>query len=164
MLDGGTKTESSNPHALKALEETHNYIEAAKLLQSWAKGDESIYRSVTEPILENACYEAVRKIGQKQRSDIWNRPPQDPTQRGDRLLAFARSYLDFPLPIPGGKLLRDAKAEDLQLAIEFYTKQAKDMNNKAEWLRAIMEKIGNKTVGAVWNDEKLAALKDEVCS
>lgn len=165
MLDDSRKTEPRNSHAIRAIAETPDYAEAAKLLKSWSAKNDEIYRSVTEPFLERACYESVRKAGQDVRSSIWNtqQPPQDPTQRGERLLEFANSYLDFPLPIPGGLRLRDARAADLVASIEFYSKQAQDMANKAKWLKAILGQVGKKKVGTVWTNEDLGKLKDKVC-
>lgn len=165
MLDASAAVAPENivqEYASRALTKTNDYGAAAKMLEGWARAKPDLLRALTEPFLASACLAAVSKLCRDQRRVLWTAANYSVDGKGERLRNFAKSsLLDFRLP--GGKLLRDANADDLAVAIDSYRKQAKTMQNEAAWFEAVAAKIGKKKVGSVFDDEALTKLKVEVC-
>ena len=138
-----------------AVKETKDIQSAAKLLESWARENDALYRCLTEPALAQACYGAVSNRTRMNRQQSWN---QD--QGGERVHAHAGLLLDFPLV--GGKCLRSARKTDVIDAAEFYETQASDMQFKAVWLRAVAKKLGAKQVKDVFTEEALRKLQKDL--
>lgn len=161
--------ESSSDHkptvsarAREALRDADNAVDAARLLEEWARKDPELWVELTEKYISSACLYEVRRACRKDRCAVWTTANYSPDGNGDRLRASGEtSLLDFPLP--GGKLLRDAYAGDLQIASDFYRKQARDMFSKSAWLTEIAKRIGRKKVATVFDNRSLAELKAEVC-
>lgn len=76
-----------------------------------------------------------------------------------------RSLLNFPLPTPGNKLLRDANAAEVIDAAHHYRGNAKDMLQKSAWLAAVAAKLpSGKVVGDVFDNRALNALYNNTCA
>lgn len=153
------KAEAPKEMIVHALALTDNVGEAAKLLEDWAQKNNELMRYLTEPFLKQACYEAVRTECRDKREKIWTAPNYTKGGNGHRVMNHAVSLMDFPLP--NGKRLQDAKRSDLLEATEFYSKQAKNMQHKSNWLQRIAERVGRKTVKNAFSEEELAKLKEE---
>lgn len=134
--------------------------QATALLESRAKNDSTIWMALTGPLLSQACYDAVRKICREQRREIWFSENYDKGGNGDRVAIHAKGLLDWPLP--GGKRLRDAGKEDLDKAADFYHRQASQMMRVAYFLERISEKVGKKTVGDKFTEEKLREIQRKI--
>lgn len=75
------------------------------------------------------------------------------------------SLLNFPLPTPGNKLLRDANAAEVIDAAHHYRGNAKDMLQKSAWLAAVAAKLpSGKVVGDVFDNRALNALYNNTCA
>lgn len=69
-------------------------------------------------------------------------PVTDPA-RGDRLrVAIAATLFDFPLP--GGKRLGDANANEIREGAAAYERSAADASHKARWLGVVAQRVGRK--------------------
>lgn len=70
-----------------------------------------------------------------------------------------KCLLNFPLPTPGNKLLRDANAAEVMDAAQHYRGNAKDMLHKSAWLAAVAAKLPEgKVVEDVFDNRTLDAL------
>ena len=134
-----------------------NVAEASKILEKTCRQNTEAWLSVTEPVLSSACYNAVRGICQEERRAIWYSPNYSAGGNGDRVVNHAKSLMDWPLP--GGMRLRDAKANDLIAAAEFYRKQAQQMFDVAGFLEKIAEKVGRKKVENALTEAELIAMR-----
>lgn len=133
--------------------------EATQELMDAAKNNHELYVYLTEPFLQQACYNVVRSRYRSERRQLWTAPNYDQGGNGHRVREHARSLLDFPLP--NGKRLRDATRADLLEAAEFYGKQAANMTAKAEWLQRVADIIGRKRVENALSEQQLQALRVE---
>lgn len=116
--------------------------------------------ALTEPLLETACYAAITAQCRKQRSRIWTPPNYSEAGNGDRVIALARTLLDFPLP--GGRRLGDATRAEVVDAARFYTSHAEDMAHKARWLARVAEAVpdGQRVADAL-DEARLARLQED---
>ena len=137
---------------------------AAKRLQDWVRKNHTLKRALLDPLIEYACYNAVRRQLGEGRRKVWNAPkPVEGMSQADKVAILARSNLMlFALPIANGKLLKDATREEVGQASEFYGKQATDMAHKSRWLALIGQIIPEgKIVGQVLSEGRLSELQDE---
>lgn len=149
--------------ARKALEDAGgNVVEASALLEDMARKNMKIWKSITESLLSTACYSVVSAQVRQMRSVIWNAPNYDKGGNGARVVTHGAGLLDIPLP--GGMKLRDATGQEVLAAADFYQRQASQMTIMANWLAKIAQKVGRRTkpVGALFTEEDLQQLKDEV--
>jgi hypothetical protein len=113
--------------------------EAVDRLLEAAEESEEVYRALVGPYLRQFAFAAIGGIVKDTRDAAWARPTA-PDARADALAQVnAATLYDFPLP--GGKRLGDATAEEIAEAAQFYLKQANDMAWKSRWLSAVAAKI-----------------------
>ncbi len=136
-----------------------NYA-AAKLLEKWCKTRKGVLEAlIPDRLIRRACWDLVRYQGRKERREIWMAPRYSKSSRGKRVMAEAKTRLmDFRLPIPGGKMLRYATPEDLDLAIKHYRTQIKAETERVEWLERIRPRV-TRTVGEDLTEEDLQKLR-----
>lgn len=116
--------------------------------------------ALTEPLLEQACYNAITAQCRRQRRQIWTPPNYEAGGNGDRVIALARSLLDFPLP--GGRRLGEATRDEVVDAARFYAAQADDMTHKARWLARVAEALSDaQCVADALDEARLAELQKE---
>lgn len=119
-----------------------NAQQATTYLIAEVSKSNALFRELMSPLLKTAAAELIGSQIRQTRNLTWDR--KEAAERGKSLaLALVhgtvRSLLDFPLP--GGKRLGDATAEEIATAAEFYRKQAEDMADKAAWLRLIAARV-----------------------
>ena len=149
----------------KVMREADGNLEnAAKALVAWVRKDKVLKQALLEPLVEYACYHAVRRCQITSRDKVWNAPPPKPGMSdAQRVEALARSNLMlFALPIANGKLLRDATRAEVSQASDFYGKQATDMAHKSRWLALIGQSLPDgKTVADTLSEDRLRELQEE---
>lgn len=136
----------------------NDIAKAQTMMASLVHGHPPLFAKLMFPLVENACYDALRSVLRADRAQIWTAPNYTQAGNGSRLDSLARSMLDIPLP--NGTLLRHAHKEDLLDAAKFYMTQAKDMAHKAKWLQTIAKRVGSKTVGEKFTDVALRQLQE----
>lgn len=124
----------------------------------------SLFASLTERLVYNACHYAVRMENGLHRHRVWNSDQTTAQEQKGRVVALARgtanTLMDFPLP--GGTRLADAYKGDVEAASEFYLGQASDMKKKGNWLQLISQHMPKlKTVSEVMDNARLAELRAE---
>ena len=140
---------------------------AAQKLYEWAMDDSGIYFVLTSHLIWNACKQATAAESRKDRSSILQGASRaekskatikkaDENFGGKRLDALLDTLMDCPLP--GGKKLRYATAEELYEHANRYFKQAREMERRANWWKLIAAQVGEKPVGEVLTDEQLRDL------
>lgn len=145
--------------AAEVLEEVGgDAVKAAEALQARALQDDSLFREVMLPLVPQACAAIVSSVIRTRRRSICNpiKEATDAAAGAAALQATAQSMLDFPLP--GGKLLRHASAEDCKSAAQMYERQAMDMAGKSRFLRNVSLRCGANTVGEVFTEIELVQL------
>ena len=145
--------------AAEAFKQSDNNTDrAADILFDRLKSDPVLYAQYIDPLIREWCQQVIgSECVRKPRASIWT--PAVNASSNARANTFKNSLLDFPLP--GGKPLRHATKADLKAAIEIYTKQAKNMMSKAQWMQRIVDSMGNKrTVGSAFTDEALQQMLD----
>lgn len=131
---------------------------AAEALQARALHDDALFREVMLPLVPQACAAIVSSVIRTRRRSICN-PVKEATDAAAGAAALqntAQSMLDFPLP--GGKLLRHASAEDCKAAAHMYERQATDMAGKSRFLRNVGLRCGANIVGEVLTEIELVQL------
>lgn len=149
-----------NPiHALprRCLKDGNGDVAAAtEKMSALIRKDESLFRQLMWPLIDNACYDAIRAECRTQRRKIW----ETPRYTEDNILAVASTRL-MDLILPGGLTLGQAHRNDLLSAAEFYDRQAENMAHKGRFLSAIAEKLNGRRVNRVLNEADLCELQDE---
>src|SRR5690625_4650533 len=116
---------SVSDYAQRAIKEEEQVTDAAKLLEKWAHQDAELKAALLEPLLKQACYQAVTRACRVYRRKVWTAPNYTKSGNGQRVVALANSLMDFPLP--GGVRLRDATKKQIEEAAGFYGRQARQM-------------------------------------
>lgn len=153
---------STARHALETA--SGDVVKATEIMAARVAKDPTLYRHLMDPLVKNACYDAISQQCHRERRAIWHaKQPTTEAARG-RILALAggtaATLMDFPLP--GGMRLAAATRADVTAAAEFYGKQSKDMSGKAKWLQLIAQHVpAKKTVNEVMTDARLAELREE---
>jgi hypothetical protein len=141
----------------------NDVLKATEALRQRVKGNPALFRQLMEPLVHDACYDAVRAQCRVQRSAIWS-PPVHRADSADRVKALAQSNL-MSFPLPGGLRLGDATREDVVKAREFYASQADSMAHKARWLELVAQSLtGRKTVAKALTETRLQELKEAAAS
>lgn len=154
--DAETVTEA----AADALEQSDNVLDAAGLLERRAVREPALRDALLAPFLSQACYQAVSLACRHSRRKIWTAPNYTKGGNGQRVVAHAKSLLDFPLP--GGLRLRDATKKEVLAGANVYGQYADDMAGKARWLKAIAERLsGRKKVATVLSESELEDLREK---
>lgn len=139
-------------------------VKAVDRLEKRVRSNRALRDALTDPLIRDACYNAIRIVMRGERRAIWHSGSLTPEQNGNRVVALAAgisaSLFDFILP--GGKRLRDATGEEIAGAADFYDKQARDMAHKARWLQLVGQSVpGGKKAGDVLTEERLGELRAE---
>lgn len=150
--------------AAAALEACDGDVQAAaRKLEADARADMTNWRVLTDHLLGQASWDAIRRAVRVTRSKVWTAPAPTttPESQAERVTALAAGNL-LMFPLPGGKRLGEATRDEVQAAAHFYEQQADDMAHKARWLQAIAAKVKNakKKVAEVLDDAKLRELRD----
>lgn len=141
-----------------------NILRATAAMEKMVRNDLGIYRLLMDPLVRNACYQAVSSLHRRDNGKCWHTAQPSESDERSRVVALssgtAASLLNFT--INGGTRLGDAVVEDLEQAIHFYRSQSQDMGIKAAWLSLIRERLPEgKTVKQAFKEKQLAALKRE---
>lgn len=116
---------------------------------------------LTEPLINAACYNLIRKQFHSERRKLWTTAPGKQTDK-EQAETLAKSNL-MAFRLPSGVSMELATATDLRQAEHMYRAQADDMAHKARWFTAIMEKLPDgKKVGQALTNDDLHRLRDEV--
>lgn len=135
--------------------------DAAKLMRHRVEHDAALWEELIEPIIRSAIWGAVRMSSSNDRRAILRRVAHQPSNEGLEAVA-ERMLLDWPLR--GGLSLADAKADDLDLEIQWYSQIARSNQRMAVFFERVRKRIrnGRDTVAKVWSEEKLQALMAEI--
>ncbi|MEZ2410556.1 hypothetical protein AB6806_27545 [Bosea sp. RCC_152_1] len=154
--------------ARRALDDAQGDVrEATRMMQEAVKQSRRLRDLLTEPLIANACYDAIRAQVHLDRRNAWKAPVEKlvPSKSGVtgsyRVVQLAAGTL-LMFPLPGGKKLGEATREDIATAASFYESQSADMAHKARWLRLVSQHLeGDNTVGDVMTDKRLRELQEE---
>lgn len=147
----------------QALSEASGEVLRAKAIMSeMARTTQALRDALVEPWIDQAAYEAVREVSRDRRGVIWDSQrratPASLVSDADKIVLLANSnaqaLMDFPLP--GGKRLGDAIAEEVRTAAGFYYRQAGNMMAKGRWLAKIAVSVPDgKRVSEALDEAKL---------
>lgn len=122
--------------------------------------------ALTEPLISQACYDAIRRQCQGARKAVWNPPARvekftpSKVSGAFRVTQLAAGTL-LMFPLPGGRKLGEATREEISAAADFYASQSDDMATKARWLRLVAQSMPNTAkVGDVLTDDRLRELQE----
>ena len=140
--------------------------EATRMLVEAVRQSRRLRDALLDPLISNACYDAVRMQIHVDRRQAW-RPPAEklvPSRSGVtgsyRVVQLAAGTL-LMFPLPGGKKLGDATRSELAAAADFYANQSADMGHKSRWLRLVAQSVPeDKTVSDVMTDARLRELQE----
>jgi hypothetical protein len=136
--------------------------DATTLMFETVIADPALYRALMDPLVRNACYNALTKVCRERRQQVWRAPApvNDLKKQAKRVGAMGEDNLMHFL-LPGGQFLGDATAVDVDVAAQFYLKQARNMHDKGIWLQLIRRALGStrKPVAAVLSEETLWDLR-----
>ena len=135
---------------------------AAQLLQERVQGNRRAFRELTQPLLANACLQAVsaRIRANRPPEDDWSKDEYEEPDTSDRLFALARSLLDFRLP--SGIILRDAFVHDVRDGAMAIRDRARKKMKRAAWLEAIAARMPrHRTVEQVLDESTLSKLLED---
>lgn len=139
--------------------------EATKILEDSVRNHRQLRDALTDPLIANACYGAVRAVCHVERRKVWSPPVQrfvkTQVTGAHRVVQLAAGTL-LMFPLPGGKKLGDATRDEITTAASFYESQSGDMAQKARWLQLVAQSIpANKKAGEVLNEKRLRELQKE---
>lgn len=148
--------------AEQALKDSDGDVEKAVIaLEQMCRDNPSAWMAMTERRLSESCYDECRKLIHSERRQIWTAPNYDPAQSGERVKTHAKSIMD--LPLPGGKLLKNASREDLAAASDFYRKQAATMAQLSQFFWLVRDKVEEgRTVAECADAALLEEIKESV--
>lgn len=151
--------------ARRAYEEAGGDVRAATAaLEKAARSRRGLRDALTDPLISQACYDAIRQQCRGARRAIWTPPvhgkadlASDSVNRVTQLAAG--TLLMFPLP--GGKRLGQANRDEISAAAEFYSRQSDDMATKARWLRLVAQSLPSDSKASdVLTDARLRELQE----
>lgn len=137
---------------------------AVAAFEASVRGNRALRDALLEPLLADACYQAVARIIRTERRQVWSPPAEKLVKSkvtgSHRVVQLAAGTL-LMFPLPGGKKLGEATREEISAAATFYEAQATDMGVKAKWLRLVAQSVpGEKKAGDVLNDRRLRELQE----
>lgn len=146
--------------ARDALESADGDVQkGVKIMAARVRKNRALFMLLMDPLTDSACYSEIRGICKTDRREIWTAPNYSKSGNGARVKELAAGNL-LMFQLPGGKLLGDARREEVEKAAHFYGEQADDMGHKARWLRNIAERVtGDKLVRQVLSDAQLRAMQ-----
>jgi len=122
---------------------------AARIMQRKVQNDSALLAQLSEEFIRITCVDTVGSILRRARRLTWLAPNYDAGGKGGRVrhLAEGNKEMLMQFPLPGGKPLGEANADEVREASDLYGKQSKDMGHKARWLALIAARLPkNKTV------------------
>lgn len=137
---------------------------AVASFEASVRGNRALRDALLEPLLADACYQAVARIIRTERQLVWKPPveklvPSKVTNAHRVVQLAAGTLLMFPLP--GGKKLGEATREEITAGADFYAAQSEDMAVKAKWLRLVAQSVpGEKKAGDVLSEKRLRELQE----
>lgn len=145
--------------AAEIMERADDIQHATDLMEREVSRDRELFDELMQPLVRMACYDALRKVAQRERRHVWTAPNYTPAGNGGRVMTAVLNLLDFKLPhnlMP----LRDANKDELVEGANWYAQRAGDMAHKSRWLTAIAAKVGSKTVGEKFTADALAKIQE----
>ncbi len=154
--------------AREALDQANgDLVAATAIMEAAVHRSPRLRKDLTEPLIRDACYDAVRMVMRKQRHSVWNAPTSKPVdlkaqaEHRQRVVHLASGTL-LMFPLPGGVLLRDADRDQVMEAAEFYGRQSRDMRVKERWLRLVAAKVPEgRRVGVALTSAELETMQAE---
>lgn len=159
--------------ATEALEECDgDRDQAVAVLWRWLEGDAALYERLIRPMVEDALYSAVRAVDKSTRTALRSiaaeplrlpvgpalRPPNPDRGIAGIVASVERTMHDYPLP--GGKRLGDATADDLLGAARHYRTQERANAREARFYELVHEAMqGGSRVSKVLPDASLKRLR-----
>lgn len=147
--------------AQDALQECNgDRVAALQLLRGWINNDRQLYDHLIEPMIDDACAEALRKVDKNNRSALRAivRTPNPDRGAAGIIALVAQTLHEFPLP--GGKRLGDATPADVLDAVCYYREREGFMRREARWYELIHEAMqGGSCVEKVLSHDALARLR-----
>ena len=136
-----------------------DWQEAAKSMEKTINTDAELKAALLEPMLAKVIWAAIRQAARETRATFWVHGSGTDNVTGITEMAN-RTLLDFPLP--GGKRLGDATAEDVEKARGFYHAQAAGNARAARFLAAVKVAMGDseKVSDALTHDRLETLQKD----
>lgn len=139
----------------KRLMAEHDDVRAAtEDMVDLVQSDTALYRELMDPLVRTACYSAITAACRRERKTIWTARNYDKAGNGGRVETLARATI-LLMPLPGGKLLKDATADDLREAADRYQRQADDMAAKARFFDRVAAACPRGKVGKHLTEEQL---------
>lgn len=136
------------------LEAGGDVTKATNRMSAIIRDDKALFQQLMWPLIDNACYDAIRQECRLQRRKIW----ETPRYTEDNILAVASTRL-MDMILPGGLKLGEAHKNDLLDAAEFYDRQAENMAHKGRFLSAVAGKLNGKRVNRALDEEQLCELQ-----
>lgn len=161
-----TKTKYIPDLAIKCLAKAKNDVtKATVLMHEMVISDLALYRELMDPLVREACYDAIRRQVRTERGIVWEtrQPTSQESREVIRRLAdgITKATLYY-WSLPNGQRLGNATKPEVMSAAVFYNKQAGDMTVKAKWLELIAKRIKDgRTVKQSISEKKLADLRIE---
>jgi hypothetical protein len=141
---------------------------AANFLLDRARGDRDLYQALLGQYELDAARRMISAAIAKNRKDVWTRTRGDfvrPKQPDARVQMLARAnstaLMDFPLP--GGKPLHLATAEEVAQGAIYYLERGRDAVAKGTWLNRIADGMNpGVRVSEAYGETDLQRLKGDV--
>ena len=143
--------------------------EATRMLEEAVRQSRRLRDLLLEPLISNACYDAIRAQVRVDRRDVWKAPvvklvPSNSGVTGSFRVAQLSAGTLLMFPLPGGLRLGEATRSEVVEAAGFYASQASDMAHKSRWLMLVAQCVPeDKTVGDVLTDKRLRDLQEATC-
>ncbi len=135
--------------------------DAIGILFDYAGRDKTFISEHLPALLKAWCRDEISGLVGAIRLKAWRPPNMSETGNGARLrAAFKMTLLDFPLP--GGKRLGDASAQDVRDGATHYALLAADTAHKARWLFKVADAVpDDEMVSQVLTDTDLRKMQEE---
>lgn len=159
-----TEERSVSSAARESLASANGDIKAAvETMRKIVAKDRRLRDELTEPLIGEACYDAIRAILRGDRRTIWLAPrAEDGAKEAEARVVHLASGNLLMFPLPGGKRLAEAMREEISAAATFYSRQASDMKHKARWLELVAKAVpGKRKAGQVLTETRLRELQEE---
>lgn len=118
-----------------------NMSGATEALFATISRDQAMLGYILPSVLKTWCREQVGDYVGRLR--VMALAPVENPSRGGRLRAVIGATL-FDFPLPGGKRLGDANADEIRKGAASYGEAASDAAHKARWLAMVADRVGRK--------------------